>query len=91
MAVLHFFTDAEQPGEAVAGLNLRFRAAVERFFGGLELVEPGLAQIPFRRPDAPPPAGSDVIGSCGGVARKTPWATIGCRLPGRDWPKLVPS
>ncbi|MGI5441846.1 hypothetical protein ACQEV4_32160 [Streptomyces shenzhenensis] len=30
-------------------MNLRSRAAVERFFDGLELVEPGLAQIPFRR------------------------------------------
>lgn len=34
---------------ATAALDLRSRAAVERFFDGLELVEPGLAQTPFRR------------------------------------------
>ncbi|NDZ79499.1 SAM-dependent methyltransferase [Streptomyces sp. SID10853] len=56
---------------ATATLNLRPRAEVERFFDGFELVEPGLAQVPFWRPDAPPPAGADEIGFYGGVARKT--------------------
>ncbi|MBL1086932.1 SAM-dependent methyltransferase [Streptomyces actinomycinicus] len=55
---------------ATASLNLRSRAEVERFFDGFELVEPGLAQVPFWRPDAPPPARSDEIGFYGGVARK---------------------
>ncbi|MFG3369755.1 SAM-dependent methyltransferase [Streptomyces sp. NPDC048156] len=56
--------------KATATLNLRSRTAVERFFTGFELVEPGLAQAPFWRPDLPPPAGSEEIGFYGGVARK---------------------
>jgi hypothetical protein len=52
-------------------MNLRSGAEVERFFDGFELVEPGLAQVPFWRPDTPPPTGSDEIGFYGGVARKT--------------------
>ncbi|MPY36253.1 SAM-dependent methyltransferase [Streptomyces adustus] len=107
VAVVHFLTDAEQPGQVVATLrdalptgsflvlshatgdfadrseaqavynkatatlNLRTRAEVERFFDGFELLEPGLAQVPFWRPDGPPPARSDEIGFYGGVARKT--------------------
>ncbi|QIB42208.1 SAM-dependent methyltransferase [Streptomyces aureoverticillatus] len=57
--------------KATATLNLRSRAEVEPFFDGFELVEPGLAQVPFWRPDAPPPARSGEIGFYGGVARKT--------------------
>ncbi|MET8954867.1 SAM-dependent methyltransferase [Streptomyces sp. NPDC004393] len=107
VAVLHFLTDAENPGQVVATLrdalpagsflvlshatddfadrseaqavyskatatlNLRSHAEVERFFDGFELVEPGLAQVPFWCPDAPPPARSDEIGFYGGVARKS--------------------
>ncbi|MGW5477799.1 SAM-dependent methyltransferase [Streptomyces sp. NPDC004008] len=107
VAVLHFLTDAENPGQVVAtlrdalpagsflvlshatddfadrseaqavyhkataSLNLRSHAEVERFFDGFELVEPGLAQVPFWRPDTTPPAGSDEIGLYGGVARKS--------------------
>ncbi|MFG2477809.1 SAM-dependent methyltransferase [Streptomyces fagopyri] len=57
--------------KATASLNLRGRAAVERFFDGFELVEPGLAQVPFWRPDGPPPARSGEIGFYGGVGRKS--------------------
>ncbi|WP_221352776.1 SAM-dependent methyltransferase [Streptomyces beigongshangae] len=107
VAILHFLTDAEKPGQVVATLrdalpagsflvlshttgdfadrsdaqavyskatatmNLRSRAEIERFFDGFELVEPGLAQVPFWRPDGPPPPGSDEIGFYGGVARKS--------------------
>ncbi|MFD7878986.1 SAM-dependent methyltransferase [Streptomyces sp. NPDC059766] len=107
VAVVHFLTDAEQPGQivatlrdalpvgsflvlshatgdfadrseaqavyskATATLNLRTRTEVERFFDGFELLEPGLAQVPFWRPDTPPPARSHEIGFYGGVARKT--------------------
>jgi len=107
VAVLHFLTDAEQPGQivatlraalpagsflvlshatgdfadrtdaqavyrkATATLNLRSHAEVERFFDGFEPVEPGLIQVPFWRPDGPPPARSGEIGFYGGVARKT--------------------
>ncbi|MFD1659526.1 SAM-dependent methyltransferase [Streptomyces caeni] len=56
--------------KATASLNLRSRAEIERFFTGFELVEPGLAQVPFWRPDSPPPAGSEEIGFYGGVARR---------------------
>ncbi|MEU3414472.1 MULTISPECIES: SAM-dependent methyltransferase [unclassified Streptomyces] len=56
---------------ATASLHLRGRAEVERFFDGFELVEPGLAQVPFWRPDAPPPPRSEEIGFYGAVARKT--------------------
>ena len=107
VAVLHFLTDAEQPGQAVATLrdllpagsflvlshatgdfadrsaaqavynkatatlNLRSRTEVERLVDGFELVEPGLAQVPFWRPDTTPPPRSHEIGFYGGVARKT--------------------
>lgn len=57
--------------KATATMNLRSRAEVEPFFDGFELVEPGLAQVPFWRPDTPPPARSGEIGFYGGVARKT--------------------
>ncbi|MFG3257127.1 SAM-dependent methyltransferase [Streptomyces sp. NPDC048172] len=56
--------------KATASLNLRSRAEVERFFDGFELIEPGLVQVPFWRPDAPPPPQSEEIGFYGGVARK---------------------
>ncbi|MEU6773782.1 SAM-dependent methyltransferase [Streptomyces sp. NPDC046759] len=106
VAVLHFLTDAERPGEivatlrdalpagswlvlshatadfadrsaaqavynkATASLSPRTHAEIERFFDGFELVEPGLAQVPFWRPDGPPPPRSGEIGFYGGVARK---------------------
>ncbi|MEV6837757.1 SAM-dependent methyltransferase [Streptomyces sp. NPDC051133] len=57
--------------KATAGLHLRSRAQIERFFDGFEPVEPGLTQVPFWRPDAPPPPRSGEIGFYGGVARKT--------------------
>lgn len=56
--------------KATASLNLRSHAEVERYFDGFDLIEPGLAQAPFWRPDAPPPPGSELIGFYGGVARK---------------------
>jgi hypothetical protein len=56
---------------ATATTNLRPRAGVERFFDGFELIEPGLAQAPFWRPDGPPPAGSEEIGFYGGVGIRT--------------------
>ncbi len=59
--------------KATASLNLRSRAQVERFFDGFDLVEPGVTQVPFWRPDTPPPARSGEIGFYGGVAR-TPGA-----------------
>ncbi|MEU9990943.1 SAM-dependent methyltransferase [Streptomyces sp. NPDC048045] len=57
--------------KATATLNLRSSPEVERFFDGFELVEPGLTQVPFWRPDTTPPPRSQEIGVYGGVARKT--------------------
>jgi len=57
--------------KATATLNLRSRAEVERLFDGFELIDPGLAQVPFWRPDGPPPPRSGEIGFYGGVARKS--------------------
>ncbi|BCL30511.1 SAM-dependent methyltransferase [Streptomyces aurantiacus] len=107
VAIFHFITEAENPGQiistlrdalpkgsylvlshatgdfadrsdaqavynnATATMNLRSRAEVERLFDGFELIEPGLTQVPFWRPDAPPPDRSGEIGFYGGVARKT--------------------
>ncbi|MFJ6705260.1 MULTISPECIES: SAM-dependent methyltransferase [unclassified Streptomyces] len=55
---------------ATASMNLRPRARIERFFEGFELVEPGLVQVPFWRPDGTPPEGSAQIGFYGAVGVK---------------------
>lgn len=55
---------------ATASMNLRSHAEVGRFFDGFDLVEPGLVQVPFWRPDTPPPARSEEVGFYGGVGRK---------------------
>ncbi|MFJ9711560.1 SAM-dependent methyltransferase [Streptomyces sp. NPDC101234] len=55
---------------ATATMNLRSRDRVERFFEGFDLVEPGVLQVPFWRPDATPPAGSEELGFYCGVAVK---------------------
>jgi hypothetical protein len=54
-------------------VKLRSRAAIERFFDGLEPVEPGLVYIPLWRPDAPDDLFVDEPERCpgyAGVARK---------------------
>ncbi|GGZ92141.1 hypothetical protein GCM10010389_33420 [Streptomyces echinoruber] len=56
--------------KATAALNLRPRTEVEAFFAGFEPIDPGLVQVPFWRPDTPPPPGSEEIGFYGGVGRK---------------------
>jgi hypothetical protein len=56
---------------ATATATLRTHAEVERFFDGFELLEPGLTQVPYWRPDSPPPRNSADIGFYGGVALKT--------------------
>ncbi|WP_202234333.1 SAM-dependent methyltransferase [Actinacidiphila reveromycinica] len=106
VAILHFVTEAEQPGRivatlrdalpagshlvlshatsdfadrretvtaysnATASMNLRDRAEIERFFDGFELIEPGVAQVPFWRPDSEPTREEREIGFYGGVAVK---------------------
>ena len=56
--------------KATATMNLRTYSEVEGFFHGFDLVDPGLVQVPFWRPDGPPPAGSEDVGFYRGVARK---------------------
>ncbi|MDH6609643.1 SAM-dependent methyltransferase [Streptomyces sp. SAI-208] len=56
--------------KATASMNLRTRTEIEGFFDGFELIDPGVAQVPYWRPDAPPPPRSHEIGFYGGVARK---------------------
>jgi hypothetical protein len=48
----------------------RNQAQVAEFFAGLDLVEPGLVQLPWWRPDDPVPRGSDRASGWAGVAVK---------------------
>ena len=60
----------QQYKENVAtGATLRDREEISRFFTGLELVEPGLVQVPYWRPDL---MNADVgkVWMLGGVGRK---------------------
>jgi len=52
------------------GTTLRGRDGILRFFAGLELVEPGLSQVPYWRPDEPEPADAPKVWFLGGVGRK---------------------
>ncbi len=58
-------------GNANAPFEARPRAAIERFFGGLELVEPGLVQLHEWRPEPDSlPLRADIMAVLGGVARR---------------------
>ncbi|MCC3649921.1 SAM-dependent methyltransferase [Streptomyces sp. S07_1.15] len=52
--------------------QLRSLVEIAGFFGGLDLVEPGLVYLPYWRPDGPVTAPLDIAGllTCGGVGRK---------------------
>ncbi len=50
--------------------TLRTRPEVERFFAGLELVEPGLVQVHQWRPDPDEDVADDTASAHGGVGRK---------------------
>jgi S-adenosyl methyltransferase len=41
------------------GATLRTHEEILRFFTGLELVEPGLVQVPYWRPEEPEPPDAD--------------------------------
>jgi hypothetical protein len=79
LALTHVGADleAEATARMAAGLNRamsgratpRTREQIERFFRGLELVEPGLVRVPRWRPDSPLAAASPST-QWGGVARK---------------------
>jgi len=56
---------------ATSALTLRSHAQISRFFDGLELLDPGLVQLPRWRPDAKPPRDASAVLGYGAVARKT--------------------
>jgi S-adenosyl methyltransferase len=57
------------------GATLRTQEEILRFFSGLDLLDPGLVQVPRWRPDEPEPPGADKIWVLGGVGRKPRPAT----------------
>ncbi len=81
LALSHGTADFHPPGTAgeaaasyqtaTAPLGLRPFDRVSAFFGGFELVEPGLVQAPLWRPDGKPPRSKDLakIGVYAGVGR----------------------
>jgi S-adenosyl methyltransferase len=52
------------------GSTLRDRDEILRFFTGLELVEPGLVQVPYWRPDEPESPDADKVWVLGAVGSK---------------------
>ena len=57
------------------GATLRTQEEILRFFSGLDLLDPGLVQVPRWRPDEPEPPGADKIWVLGGVGSKPRPAT----------------
>ncbi len=53
-----------------SGATLRDRDEILRFFTGLELIEPGLVQVPYWRPDEPETPGAGKVWVLGAVGRK---------------------
>jgi hypothetical protein len=53
-----------------SGTTLRTREEILRFFTGLELVEPGLVQVPYWRPEEPEPVDADKVWFLSAVGRK---------------------
>jgi hypothetical protein len=80
LAVFHPASDilADKIGEAARRVNvrsanmvtLRGRSEVERFFDGLELVDPGLVQVHRWRPGSAAPDIGDEVAGYAGLARK---------------------
>jgi len=69
--------DVERSNAAVAGYNqasapfvLRSRQEITRFFDGLELIEPGVVQIPWWQPDGEVSDDSEQIWLYGGIGYK---------------------
>jgi len=59
------------------GSTLRTRDEIHRFFAGMELIDPGLVQVPSWRPDEPEPANGSRVWILGGVGRKPGLAAAG--------------
>ena len=56
--------------KVTSGATLRGREEILRFFAGLELIDPGLVQVPYWRTDGPEPADAGKVWILGGVGRK---------------------
>jgi len=69
-------TAAAMYDQATSALTLRTHAQISRYFDGLELLDPGLVQLPRWRPDAKPPRDASAVLVYGAVARKPPPPTI---------------
>lgn len=63
---------AERYKTVISDATLRSREEILRFFAGLELVGPGLVQVPRWRPVNPEPADAEKVWILGGVGRKPP-------------------
>jgi SAM-dependent methyltransferase len=55
---------------AISPLIVRGHESISRIFEGLEVVEPGIVQIPTWRPDGPIPEESNQVWGYGGIGRK---------------------
>jgi len=56
--------------KVTSGATLRGQAEILQFLAGLELIDPGLVQVPHWRPSEPAPPGADEVWLVGGVGRK---------------------
>ena len=56
--------------KVTSGATLRGRDEIHRFFAGLDLIDPGLVQVPHWRPGGPEPADAGKVWILGGVGRK---------------------
>jgi hypothetical protein len=56
--------------KVAAGATLRGPEEILQFFAGLELIEPGVVQVPYWRPDGPEPHDAGKVWILGGVGRK---------------------
>ena len=63
--------------KVTADATLRGREEILRFFAGLELIEPGVVQVPYWRPDEPEPADAGKVWILGGVGRKPGQPPVG--------------
>jgi SAM-dependent methyltransferase len=61
---------AVQYKKVTSGATLRGREEILRFFAGLDLVDPGLVQVPYWRRDQPEPADAGKVWILGGVGCK---------------------
>jgi S-adenosyl methyltransferase len=56
--------------KVTSGATLRGQEEIVRFFAGLELIDPGVVQVPHWRPDGPEPADASNVWILGGIGRK---------------------